>query len=120
MWKEDKKYILFSVLQVLFAISFGLWVSVSKVETPREEKTNVEIPPRIKEVQLVTKVFRAEQLQNIAKMSSKLVLVQTGYDVEEILRTSTGVAVTAVTDFNILLENGETVYFRIDQVSLKR
>lgn len=120
MWKEDKKYILFAVLQVLFAISFGLWVSISKVE-PIPEKIVVEkLTPRIKEVQLVTKVFRAEQISNIATMSSKLVLVQTGYDVEEILKSSPGVTVTAVTDFNILLDNGDTVYFKIDQISLKR
>lgn len=120
MWKKDKQYIVFAVLQVAFAISFGLWVSVSKVEVPRKEKTTVEISPRIKEVQLVTKVFRAEQMQNIATMSSKLVLVQTGFDVEEILESSPGVTVTAVTDFNILLDNGDTVYFKIDQISLKR
>ena len=84
MWKEDRKYVLFAVLQVLFAISFGLWTSLSKVEPVKEKVVVEKLTPRIKEVQLVTKVFWAEQMQNIAKMSSKLVLVQTGYDVENL------------------------------------
>ena len=77
-------------------------------------------PLEIKEIQLVSKTIREEQVYSRITDSEKyFVLVQTGFDLREIQK-NTKVSLTLVTDFNVFLDSGSCLKYTIDQISLNR
>lgn len=76
-------------------------------------------PLEIKEIQILSKTLREERIQPLVDTEKYFVLVQTGFDLQEI-KEKTKVSLTVVTDFNVYLESGDCLKYTIDQISLNR
>jgi len=88
--------------------------------TKDQELLKLNKPVEIKEIQLVSKTIREEQVYSRITDSEKyFVLVQTGFDLREIQK-NTKVSLTLVIDFNVFLDSGSCLKYTIDQISLNR
>ncbi len=76
-------------------------------------------PLEIREIQILSKTLREERIQPLVDTEKYFVLVQTGFDLQEI-KEKTKVSLTVVTDFNAYLESGDCLKYTIDQISLNR